>query len=1342
MRSIRRIALCLAALAWPCAADVAPPVRDREDEPRVQQALAGDWQPADVGSASATAPLAWRVDTGGVAIVNAHSARAPSPLTLRAFDPRNGHELAMLNAPLLRQKDRLLFRSQTVDGGLSFEVVIDAQADRIDLCGFVTNRGGGDRPLQVRIELAMDAVGWRWWDSLRASRVIDPRQRYATTTPVPVGLRGAMSTYPFSCLASEQEALSFAVPLRRPRVFEIAYEGPRRTYGIGFDVALAPDPVHLPNQATFFCALYAPDPAGGFRAAAQSYYDLYPEDFARRTERDGSWMPFTRIDTVRDADDFRFAFHEYGSVDLPDNNRRGIYSFRYLEPWTYWMKMEADRPRDLGTARTQLLAHAEGPDTWDRGMARATLASAMKDVHGRFLHQFVNEPWCSGTLFFNNSDPDLPVPQPGYTNMGELNLGLARGEILGARAPQAPGWEAFGDGYTIADGVAHDPRGRTLRLEKSSDAAIAGAVQTVVLDQAEPRPLVLRASSRAEQVTGAADHDYALYADVHYADGTYLWSQATAFDTGIHDWQERRLVIVPGKPVKLVKLLALLRGNHRGTAWFDGLSLTEADPGAPDAGPERVRNGGFEEVVDPGRVDGIYLDSMEGWAKRLNFRREHFRWVDVPLTYETGTGRPAILNAFSIFEFTRAMSDFLHDHDRLLMANWVLIDFPFYAALLDVPGKEVHWLDHAGRFAPDSDDVMSYRRVLSRHKPYPLLLNVRFDRFTPKMMDWFFQRCLLYAMAPGMFSHDAATDPYFENPAMYDRDRPLFMRYMPVLQRLSRAGWEPLTGARADAPLLVERYGTHSVSGLFLAVHNDGEAPARGRILLDRTALGLEPGASAVELLSGRRVALAEEAAIDARLDGYQTHVYRLLNPGEAATSTWALESLAAAEERARVYGRQQRLPPDAVTRIEAVAAALREALDTSRDPDALDRAVARLAEERDRAAALPQPDLGWRLDEAQNAWSGLQAARAGLELDVTGALDLVSPSTQTCAVTVTHHGTRAFEVAGLTIDTPAGRRHASAPASARALSAGRPRTLQVTLEVPPHQPAGTPWPVTVDLQVEAAGATPAAPLRLVRRVMGRIVPAAEAQLTPARASSFGGPARLQLDLQNNGPDPLSLQVLAASGWTLSWTGAQHTLAADGRGTLALLVQPPAAVAPTGQEVVVTLLSDGLPFLAVTSRVTAYPASRNLLARDGVTVQVDSTFSGYGTEALHDGIVDTRGLSWSDAAWASAEVASPHWVEALLPAPVTAGVAVLHWAEDRGVVQRSRQVRIEIARDGAWSPLAVTPETAADGRATRLIFQPQVVECLRLWQDVGDGPAGRPDLLWLDEWELLPPASR
>ena len=150
-----------------------------------------------------------------------------------------------------------------------------------------------------------------------------------------------------------------------------------------------------------------------------------------------------------------------------------------------------------------------------------------------------------------------------------------------------------------------------------------------------------------------------------------------------------------------------------------------------------------------------------------------------------------------------------------------------------------------------------------------------------------------------------------------------------------------------------------------------------------------------------------------------------------------------------------------------------------------------------------------------------------------------------------------------------------------------------------------------------------------------------------------------------------------------------------------------------------------------------YPPSRSLLARDGVVVTVDSTFAGYRPDAIHDGVTDTRGLTWSEAAWASAEVASPHWVEALFPSPERVSCVVLHWAEDQGRLMGSRCHRVEIEEDGAWvAPMArVTQEDG--GRRTRYVFPPVAAGGIRVWQDPGCGPAARPDLLWLAEVEAL-----
>lgn len=1312
----------------------------------------GAWRPAEPGDAPVAAPVTWSVRKDGV-FLESPGGRTWGRVSLHVMDALTKREAPLRALPPQRDGDRLLVRAETEDRQLAVELVLAPLGDRLDAAGRVASRSAADRPVQVRVEIAMEAAGWTWWDSLHASRRVDARQRYAATTPVPVGWNGQMSTYPFSCLASDTEALAFGVPMQHPRVCEIAYDGPLRAYGIGFDLALSPDAARMPNRATFFFSLYTPDPAWGLRAAADAYYRIYPESFVRRTDRDGVWMPFTKINDVQDAEDFRFAFHEYGAVDLAWNNERGIHSFRYVEPWTYWMKMEPDVPRRYDVAISQLVARADGADAWNRDMARATLTSAMTAPDGAFSHQFVNEPWCSGTLFHNNSDPDLPPARPGHANIAEQSLRIARDEVLADPKPQARHWDAFGGGYDLDTSNATGRAGRSLRVAKADDAFIGGAVQAVVLHQQEPRPLLLRAWSRADNVTGAPDHDYALYADVEYSDGTFLWAQAAAFDTGTHDWQERRVVVRPAKPIKAVKILALFRGAHRGTVWFDDLSAREiadgqagafAAAGGPVPGdtPELIRNGDIAEAAPAARVDGIYLDSLEGWAKRLNFRREHFRWVDVPLAYETGTGRAVILNAFSVFEFTRAMSELMHTNDRLLMANWVLIDFPFYAALLDVPGKEVHWLGAGGRFAPDDADVLAYRRVLSRHKPYPLLLNVRFDQFPPRMMEWFFQRCLLYATAPGMFSHDAATHPYFEDPALYNRDRPLFMKYLPVLQRLSRAGWEPIAHARPDTPrLLVERYGTRPDEALFLVAHNDSAASLAGVIDLDDTALGLTNAPFAVEELSGRVVDLAANgrAAIELSLDAYETHVFRLLNQGPGEAVAWARGAAGELAAVARRYTRQGRIAGAEADRVEAATRELAESLEPPIDPARLSRAGAELSSVETLAAGLSQPDLAWRVLEAQRAVATLQAGLLDLRMHLACGPGIVSPSRQQASLTLVNDGTNAFSLLGLEVSSGAGAPLAAAtPERARDLAPGQERTVRFHVEVPAGLAPGTAWPVKASLRGTRAGAAAATQeIAVTRQVVCRIVPAFDAALEPPEARSFGAPRAFRLALHNHAPEPVRFTLEASSTAALAWTNREQLVRGGARQEIALEARPETARKREPHDVVVRVRRDGALLACVTSQLAVYPRSRNLLARDGVVVTVDSTFAGYRVHPLHDGIVDAAGLDWSQAAWASAEVASPHWVEAILPAPVEIREVVLHWAIDQGHPWPSRAFRVEVQVDGRWVPLRGARTDAPDGASTRIACDAVTTDRLRLWQEPGGGPADRPDILWLAEWEVL-----
>ena len=110
-------------------------------------------------------------------------------------------------------------------------------------------------------------------------------------------------------------------------------------------------------------------------------------------------------------------------------------------------------------------------------------------------------------------------------------------------------WEA---GYEIAEKSGRD--GTWAAYCRSTNRAQRGIGQTVVLDQSQPTPVVISGWSRANSVTGGRDSGYAIYVDVVYQDGAPLWGQNAPFDVGTHDWQRRRVTIIPTKPIQRISV--------------------------------------------------------------------------------------------------------------------------------------------------------------------------------------------------------------------------------------------------------------------------------------------------------------------------------------------------------------------------------------------------------------------------------------------------------------------------------------------------------------------------------------------------------------------------------------------------------------------------------------------------------------------------------------------------------------------------------------------------------------------------------------------------------------------
>ncbi|MBM3472059.1 MAG: hypothetical protein FJX75_02145 [Armatimonadetes bacterium] len=175
----------------------------------------------------------------------------------------------------------------------------------------------------------------------------------------------------------------------------------------------------------------------------------------------------------------------------------------------------------------------------------------------------------------------------------EVRLKVLRGEAAsGPNLLQNPGfeelqggrpvaWRNWEVGFQPAPGEGRDGSAAvTCVWQKEGEQY--GASQTVALNQEKPTPIIVRAWSKAREVSGTADREYALYCDLQYMDGTPLWGQVASFDVGTHDWQQREVMILPAKPVRSITVHCLFRGHH-GQVWFDDAELHQLAAAAGSA---------------------------------------------------------------------------------------------------------------------------------------------------------------------------------------------------------------------------------------------------------------------------------------------------------------------------------------------------------------------------------------------------------------------------------------------------------------------------------------------------------------------------------------------------------------------------------------------------------------------------------------------------------------------------------------------------------------------------------------------------------------------------------------
>lgn len=700
------------------------------------------------------------------------------------------------------------------------------------------------------------------------------------------------------------------------------------------------------------------------------------------------------------------------------------------------------------------------------------------------------------------------------------------------------------------------------------------------------------------------------------------------------------------------------------TPWNTGARMeVSTDPELPVSTETTVNRAMVEWKIvqdalrDP-RVDGIYLDSMQA-MQVIDYNPAALAVADYPASYAPDAVRPGLAMPVAAFEYTSALGRYLRERGKLLMGNFPCWRWPFFMPYIDIPGEETSWLGN-GTYAPMEDRHLAFRRAISGHKPWGFLQAVNFKVFDSEMVERYFQDCLYWAFLPSFFSHDGANDPYWADASLYERDRPLFKTYLPLIRRLAVAGWEPLGPVSSDAPALrLEHFGNAPGGILHLTLRQAGALPLRAGLRVPRRT---------------------EEQVLVDPLTGH----FDLVPAGDGEAVVPCLVAAHAVETRDLV-------PLSALA--EEIAFA-RSWSSGGSEAQALAASLGSLDDER-------------KLDA---------------HVQVALGTPLVRERDQPVTVVISNAGADALQVSNVTFVGRTG-----------------PQLLRAeAMAIAPHASAQVDG--FLDTRAVAPGTWLQFQWNLQRgrsRLLGRrmfkplVAPPVIVAMATTNIVSVDAVAGLDVELYNVAGAPRSVTLRASGDFDVA--PQDVALAPDERREVHLEI--PSAGRAAGRLALRAV--SGEQVVSDTGvRVTFLDDTASLGRDTRVDVEVDSTYGGYTTLPLTDGITDATGLPWNEGAWASEETAAPHWVRFVFPQPTALGELNIVWNHEGGVLYTSRRGLVRgRTYDGRLVPLGAFTNSAPVA-STTVSFETLQLQSIELYQPVGGGPAARPNLLWLSEIEV------
>lgn len=90
---------------------------------------------------------------------------------------------------------------------------------------------------------------------------------------------------------------------------------------------------------------------------------------------------------------------------------------------------------------------------------------------------------------------------------------------------------------------------------------------------------------------------------------------------------------------------------------------------------------------------------------------------------------------------------------------------------------------------------------------------------------------------------------YFDDKALYERDRDIFKKFIPTIRNISAAGWEPIPYATVNNDKIkIERYG-NITGNLYYSIRNDQSSQQNGTITISLANLGINKTVDQIEAI-------------------------------------------------------------------------------------------------------------------------------------------------------------------------------------------------------------------------------------------------------------------------------------------------------------------------------------------------------------------------------------------------------------------------------------------------------------------------------------------------------------